>query len=202
MLIFLWRSVWSKTPALSKANETRVCFKEMVMSSALLAALLVFALVLLLSCWALLRRVPEGQVLAVRRLGGGERVLTPGIRFLLPLAERVVRRVHLVGHSVRLERRLLACRDLAAVAVEGQAFFQFLDPLVAVRVDGKAHERIAAELSRALAERASTLSAQALCAEPREQLAAELKQRINRLLVDQGLMVTRLQLELAPMPPS
>lgn len=170
------------------------------MTAALLAVAFALPAALLLATFASLRRVPEGQVFAVRRLGGSERVLTPGLRFLLPLADRVVRRVNLAGHSLRLERRLLACRDLRAVSVEGLAFFQFLDPVEAARRSLKAHEHIAAELSRALAELAGSESVEGLCARPASELAAALKQRINRALEGQGLMVTRLQLDLAPMP--
>lgn len=97
------------------------------------AAFASFVLLLFLAGRRALLRVPEGQVLAVRRFGRSERVLTPGLRVLLPLADRVVRRVSLTGHSMRLERRLLACGDLRAIAVEGVVFFQFLDPLEAAR---------------------------------------------------------------------
>lgn len=170
------------------------------MSAALLAAALTLGLALLLAGRAALLRVPEGQVLAVRRFGRSERVLTPGLRLLLPFADRVVRRVNLAGHSLKVERRLLACRDLQAVAVEGVAYFQFLDPLEAARRGVQAHERIAAELSRSLAELTRSTPSDAIVAQSAESLTSTLKQRINRALCGQGLMITRLQLDFAPMP--
>lgn len=166
----------------------------------LTAAFASFVLLLFLAGRRALLRVPEGQVLAVRRFGRSERVLTPGLRVLLPLADRVVRRISLTGHSMRLERRMLACGDLRAIAVEGVVFFQFLDPLEAARSGTRAHERISAELSRALAELAGSASSEALCEQPAESVSRSLKQRINRLLRSQGIMITRLQLDLAVVP--
>ncbi|MDW8480106.1 MAG: SPFH domain-containing protein [Xanthomonadales bacterium] len=164
--------------------------------------LVVVALGLALSTAILsIRRVPDGQVLAVRRLGRFERVLTPGLRLFLPLLDREVRRISLVGHSLRLERRLIAAADLRPVAVEGTVFFQFLDPQRAGQGCHAAHQRVAAELSRLLAELGRDYSGEALAAaRGSAALLGSLKRSLNRALAADGVLVTRLQLDFAPLP--
>lgn len=129
---------------------------------------------------ASLRRVPEDTVCTVHRRGRYVRTLTPGIRFTIPLVDKIAHRVRLVGHHVDLPD------------ARGEVFYQILEPELARDalddVDGlvqrEAHERLAAIAAQPAATEAGAL-------------AGQLKQDLNRRLASLGLRVTRCQLRAA-----
>ena len=55
---------------------------------------------------ACVRRIPEGQVHSMRRLGGQVRFLGAGMHFVMPLIERVSHRMSLSGSQLEIDAKL------------------------------------------------------------------------------------------------
>lgn len=144
----------------------------------LLLLLLPLALVLLL---ASLRYVPEDTALTVHRFGRYARTLTPGLRFTLPLLDRVVHRIRLIGHQVEVP---FAGQALVRAAV----YYQILEP----ERTGDALGRVDALVEQRASQKLSRLT----CLSPEDpgQLAHSLKQDLNQDLAAFGLRVTRCNL--------
>ena len=132
---------------------------------------------------ASLRRIPEDTVCTVHRFGRYVRTLTPGVRFTLPLVDRIAHRVSLVGHQVELRGPALA---------GGALYFQILEPERA----GDALDDV-----DAMVEREACRRLEVMAGEPHDDAAPELGQRLKTELNQQfgtlGLRVTRCQLQTA-----
>lgn len=147
-------------------------------------------LLTMLTCLALLagtvKRVPEGRVHSVYRHGKLQRLLQPGVHFVLPGLDRVGHRIDLAGQVLRFQEPLAA-----SSRVHGTVYWQVLEPERADAVIDQAEQLI----------RGGTLDA--LKAEPeiaqenRRDLGSRLKQRLNAALRERGMMVTRVELDLA-----
>lgn len=148
-----------------------------------------YALISLLCAIALLagvsiKRIPEGHVYTLHRLGRAQlRLLMPGTHLVLPLIERVRHKISLTGRTLRLE------------SIEGQpgaratVYWQVLDPERADAVIENADALIREQLQLALA---ATCPAEE--SEPARN--ARLKQTINSELRARGMLATRVDLRL------
>lgn len=150
---------------------------EMLLATLLLPFALLLALML-----TSMRYVPEDTVLTVHRFGRYVRTLTPGLRFTLPMFDKVAHRVRLVGHQVE-------------VPVDGNTqaradvYYQILDP----ERTGDALEHVDALVEHLATQALSALS-QAEEHPDSHPLAARLKQHLNDDLALLGLRVTRCNL--------
>ncbi len=144
--------------------------------------LLWFMLVTLaLLTFACVRRIPEGQVYSLRRLGGHIRFVGAGTHFVLPLIERVSHKMSLNGSTIEVNASLVSGEDCAA-----SVYFQVLDPQRA--------DNVIECVDSLLRERASDLLAStALPVDPAER-RAWLKQSLNSEVRERGLLVTRIDL--------
>lgn len=126
-----------------------------------------------------LRRVPEGLACTLHRFGRFRRALPPGWHLTLPLVDRVVQRVPLIGHHV----------ELAAPDADGRAevYFQILEP---TRM-GAELEEVDRVVERALASRLPEVRREA---SESSALASRLKDELNASLHGLGLHVTRCRL--------
>jgi regulator of protease activity HflC (stomatin/prohibitin superfamily) len=161
--------------------------------------LLALALLLLLlggGALASVRRIPEGHVFTVHRFGRFRRTLSPGLHFLLPLFDRVVHRVNLIGHVIELRRRIIACADMAPLEVEGAVYYQILDPARAGAALDSIDDLVVAETAEAMAQLAARHAQQELLDSGREALNSRLKAEANARLKRHGVLVTRCQLGL------
>lgn len=128
------------------------------------------------------RRVPEGSAFTVHRFGRYARTLAPGLRFALPLVERVSGPVELINHRIQLPLESGGEADGAAL------FYQIIEP----ERSGDMLERI-----DAVVEREARLQLDALLAgvsRDSELLNGRFKQALNERLASLGLRVTRCQL--------
>ncbi len=143
----------------------------------LLAPFLMLAGLLLVG----LRRVPEDTALTVRRFGRQLRILTPGLRYTVPMIDRVTQRVRLIGHHVNVP---LAGDDSA----HAEVYYQILEP---VRT-GAGLERVDALVSQQASQTLQGLADDS--DESTEALALQLKHELNQSLMELGLRVTRCEL--------
>jgi regulator of protease activity HflC (stomatin/prohibitin superfamily) len=87
-------------------------------------AILVFAIILILTT---VKSVPQGQNWTVERFGRYTRTLDPGLRFLIPLVDRVGRRIGMMETVLDIEEQEVISRDNAMVVADAVAFYQVVD---------------------------------------------------------------------------
>ncbi len=146
----------------------------------LLTLLLVVPAVLAVSA---IRHVPAGQVYSLYRRGKLVRVLDTGTHLVLPVLDRVGHKINLAGQTLRFEEPLAGARD-----VRGTVYWQVLEPERADAV----FEQVDQLIRRGAQE--------ALRSEPaadRRELGARVKQSLNSSLRERGMMVTRVELDVA-----
>lgn len=155
-----------------------------------IAVLSLLGLALLLAA-ASIKRIPEGQVYTLRRLGRPTRMLTSGTHMVLPLVERVAHKISLTGHALQLDERVALAGDGTPTALRGKVYWQVLEPDRADAVIERADELIRTRTLNALRE------AENPAAEDGRARNVRLKQALNASLRERGVLVTRVELDLA-----
>jgi regulator of protease activity HflC (stomatin/prohibitin superfamily) len=137
---------------------------------------------------ASLRRVPDGQAFVVHRFGSYRRTLPAGLHWLMPLVERVARRVSLTGQRTRMSFDWRA-PGAASQRLTAQVWFQVIDPARgAAEVDDV--ERLVTDAALAAARWLGERRPLA----PGPELARALKDEFNVRLRARGIAVTRVDL--------
>ena len=152
----------------------------MIILSALSVALLA---VLLASA---VRLVPEGQVYSLYRRGKPVRLLQAGVHLVLPLLDRVAHKINLAGQTLRLDT---PTADTCEVC--GTVYWQVLEPERADAVFEQVDQLIRRGAQEALRSEPAN--------EPvdRRDLGVRVKQSLNQVLRERGMMVTRVELDAA-----
>jgi regulator of protease activity HflC (stomatin/prohibitin superfamily) len=132
------------------------------------------------------KRVPDGQVYSLYRHGKPVRLLQPGTHVVLPLLERVGHRIDLGGRVLHFEEPLADARD-----VRGTVYWQVLEPERADAVIEQADQLIRRGALEALRVEPDAVTGD------RRVLGQQLKQNLNGTLRERGVMVTRVELDLA-----
>ena len=90
-----------------------------------------FAIVLLLFVVVItaktVRRVPQGFEWTVERFGKYTHTMSPGLHFLVPVAQSVGRKVNMMEQVLEVPSQDVITKDNAVVKVDGVIFFQVLD---------------------------------------------------------------------------
>jgi regulator of protease activity HflC (stomatin/prohibitin superfamily) len=153
-----------------------------------MTASLLILLAAVMCAAASLRRVPDGQAFVVHRFGSYRRTLPAGLHWLMPLVERVARRVSLTGQRTGI---VFDWRTpgTASQRLSAQVWFQIIDPARgAAEVDDV--ERLVTDAALAavrwLGERRPLA--------PGPELARALKDEFNVRLRARGIAVTRVDL--------
>jgi hypothetical protein len=144
---------------------------------------LTFIMVLALAAVAV-KRVPAGQVYSLYRYGKPVRLLQPGTHVVLPLLDRVGHRIDLGGRTLRIDASLAG-----ATPVQGMVYWQVLEPERADAVIESAEQLIRS--GAAVALQGETEAGQ------HREVATRLKASLNQQLREQGVMVTRVELDAA-----
>ena len=90
---------------------------------------LVWVLLLVLvvvTVFAGLKTVPQGQVWTVERFGAFTRLLQPGLNFLLPYIDRVGRRLNVQEQVLDIPEQSVITGDNATVAVDGVIYYRVM----------------------------------------------------------------------------
>lgn len=126
------------------------------------------------------KRIPEGQVYTLRRMGHtAPRLLKPGTHWVWPVLEHVTHRISLVGHTLKF--------DADGNSPAGTIFWQVLEPERADAVIEQAEMMI-----RTHVRRSGPLLAG--IADPIAHNAA-LKHQLNLALGMHGILVTRVRMD-------
>ncbi|MFO1141737.1 MAG: SPFH domain-containing protein [Amaricoccus sp.] len=87
-------------------------------------AILVFAIILI---FTMVKSVPQGENWTVERFGRYTRTLEPGLRFLIPLMDRVGSRINMMETVLDIEQQEVITRDNAMVVADAIAFYQVVE---------------------------------------------------------------------------
>jgi regulator of protease activity HflC (stomatin/prohibitin superfamily) len=146
----------------------------------LLTLLLLLPLALIASA---VKYVPAGQVHSLYRHGKLFRVLNTGMHVVLPLLDRVAHKINLAGQTLRIDGQASGSRELRATV-----YWQVLEPERADAVFEQLDELIRRGAQEALRGELET---------DRRAVAVRVKQTLNHALRERGMMVTRVDLDVA-----
>ena len=90
---------------------------------------LVFLIIAVVFVWRTFKIVPQQHAWVVERLGKFDRVLTPGLKFLIPFIERVAYRHSLKEVPLDVPSQICITKDNTQLQVDGILFFQVTDPM-------------------------------------------------------------------------
>lgn len=135
------------------------------------------------------KRIPEGQVYTLRRLGKPAGTLTAGTHLVVPLVERIAHKISITGYTLAVDERLEP-ESVTARTLRGRIWWQVLDPERADAVIDRADDLIRLRLRDAVED--SDGVDQDL--RSRNQ---RIKQTLNGSLRERGVLVTRVELDLA-----
>ncbi len=126
-------------------------------------------------------RIPEGQVYALRRVGGHVRRVGPGTHFVLPLVERIARKINLAGASLVVDGL-----ERDGIPLRATVFYQVLDAARA--------ERVLDDLGCMLGDATRSAVDQVDFPADTATRARWLKQALNARLRESGVFVARVDL--------
>lgn len=87
-------------------------------------AILAFAIILILT---MVKSVPQGENWTVERFGRFTRTLDPGLRFIVPLIDRVGSRINMMETVLDINQQEVITRDNAMVVADAVTFYQVVD---------------------------------------------------------------------------
>lgn len=87
-------------------------------------AILVFAIILI---YMMVKSVPQGEEWTVERFGRYTRTLKPGLRFLIPLMDKVGSKINMMETVLDIDSQEVITRDNAMVMADAVAFYQVVD---------------------------------------------------------------------------
>jgi regulator of protease activity HflC (stomatin/prohibitin superfamily) len=92
--------------------------------AAFVVGLAIFAIILV---FLGVKSVPQGMEYTVERFGRYTETLTPGLNFIVPVMDRVGRKMNMMETVLEVPSQEIITKDNAMVKVDGVVFFQVLD---------------------------------------------------------------------------
>ncbi len=130
--------------------------------------------------FASVRRIPEGQVYTLRRIGGHMRTVGSGLHVVLPLVEKVIHKIRLLGNVVPVN-----VPTPRGDTLQGNIYVQV--------VDARRADEVIDAVPELLSRRVSDI-----CVDGGEENDSErnrrIKMQLNSELGERGLLITRVQL--------
>jgi regulator of protease activity HflC (stomatin/prohibitin superfamily) len=90
---------------------------------------IVLLIIAIVFVWRTFKIVPQQNAWVVERLGKFDRVLTPGLKFLIPFIERVAYRHSLKEVPLDVPSQVCITKDNTQLQVDGIIYFQVTDPM-------------------------------------------------------------------------
>jgi regulator of protease activity HflC (stomatin/prohibitin superfamily) len=129
---------------------------------------------------ASVRRIPEGQVYTLRRIGGHMRTVGSGLHVVLPFVEKVIHKIRLLGNVVPVN-----VPTPKGDTLQGNIYVQV--------VDARRADEVIDTVPELLTRRVSDI-----CVDSAEENDLDrnrrIKMQLNSELGERGLLITRVQL--------
>jgi len=87
-------------------------------------ALLIFAIILI---WMTVKTIPQGEEWTVERFGRYTRTLAPGLRFLVPIVDKIGAKVNMMETVLDIHSQEVITKDNVMVVADAIAFYQVVD---------------------------------------------------------------------------
>ncbi len=87
-------------------------------------AVLIFAIIML---FMMVKTIPQGENWTVERFGRYTRTLKPGLRFLIPLMDKVGAKINMMETVLDIHSQEVITKDNAMVMADAVAFYQVID---------------------------------------------------------------------------
>ena len=88
----------------------------------------VILILVVVTLFAGVKTVPQGQVWTVERFGAYTRLLQPGLNFIVPYVDRVKHPLNVQEQVVEIPEQSVITRDNASVSVDGIIYYRVMEP--------------------------------------------------------------------------
>lgn len=88
----------------------------------------ILLILVVVTLFAGIKTVPQGQIWTVERFGAYTRMLDPGLQFVLPYIDRIGRKLNVQEQVIEIPEQSVITRDNASVSVDGIIYFRVMEP--------------------------------------------------------------------------
>jgi regulator of protease activity HflC (stomatin/prohibitin superfamily) len=89
---------------------------------------IVVLLAVVVTLFAGVKTVSQGQIWTVERFGAYTRLLEPGLNFVLPYIDRIGRKLNVQEQVIEIPEQSVITRDNASVTVDGIIYYRIMEP--------------------------------------------------------------------------